>query len=82
MTEALSKILSHGFEQLGLNRIYAFVSIDNNRSNHLLEKLGFTLEGVVREKHFFRGKYYDHNLFSLLKSEAPNKVRGGKAAIV
>jgi len=70
MTEALSAMLPFGFEQLGLNRIYAFVFVHNDPSNNLLEKLGFTLEGIVREKHLFRGKYYDHNLYSLLKRES------------
>lgn len=78
MTEALLKMLSYGFEQLGLNRIYAFVYVDNHRSNHLLEAAGFTLEGVVREKHYYRGNYYDHNLFSLLKSEAALDKHGRK----
>lgn len=70
MTEALSTMLSFGFEQLDLNRIYAFVFVNNPGSNSLLKKLGFTLEGVVRDKHLFRGKYYDHNLYSLLKRES------------
>jgi len=74
MREALTAILSFGFEILALNRIYAFVSVHNAASNHLLETLGFSLEGVVREKHYYKGKYYDHNLYSLLKSETPDKV--------
>ncbi|MBI9050119.1 MAG: GNAT family N-acetyltransferase [Anaerolineaceae bacterium] len=68
MSEALTEMLSYGFGNLGLNRIYAFVFVNNAASNHLLEKLGFSLEGVVREKHYYKGKYYDHNLYSLLKS--------------
>jgi len=50
MFEALTKMLTFGLENLGLNRIYAYVYISNVRSNMLLEKLGFKLEGVIRDK--------------------------------
>ena len=74
MSEALRAMLAFGFSHLGLNRTYAYVYVSNVRSNRLLEKLGFTLEGVIRDKHLFRGKYYDHNLFSLLQREAANYI--------
>ena len=73
MSEALTEMLSYGFEHLGLNRIYAFVFVNNAASNRLLERLGFSLEGVIREKHYYRGKYYDHNLHSLLRSDWPGR---------
>jgi [ribosomal protein S5]-alanine N-acetyltransferase len=69
MTEALKKMLHYGYEVYSLNRIYACVYIVNIASNKLLEKLGFKHEGVIRDKHFFRGNYYDHNLYSLLRGE-------------
>ncbi|MFC1550066.1 GNAT family N-acetyltransferase [Candidatus Neomarinimicrobiota bacterium] len=69
MSEALREMLNYGYDVLKLNRIFASVFILNIRSNKLLEKLGFRLEGIIRDKHLFRGKYYDHNLFSLLRKE-------------
>ncbi len=69
MTEALTSILNHGFQNLGLNRVQAFVSIENESSSKLLLKLGFKNEGIIREKHLYRGEYYDHFCFSLLKRE-------------
>lgn len=69
MTEALTSIIQNGFNNMALNRIQAFVYTDNKRSNMLLEKLGFVNEGVIREKHLFRGKYYDHYCYSLLKND-------------
>ncbi|WP_274310283.1 GNAT family protein [Solibacillus daqui] len=32
-------------------------------------------EGVYRDKHLFRGKYYDHYSFSLLKRDW-NQIKG------
>jgi len=69
MTEAMKVVLDNGFQNMGLNRVQAFVYIENGKSCNLLKKLGFRNEGTVREKHLYRGKYYDHFCFSLLKRE-------------
>ncbi|MDR0897806.1 MAG: GNAT family N-acetyltransferase [Oscillospiraceae bacterium] len=69
MTEALQAILKVGFEKMGLNRIQGFVHVQNEKSISLLLKLGFKQEGIIRDKHFFRGNFYDHYCFSLLKRE-------------
>jgi ribosomal-protein-alanine N-acetyltransferase len=69
MPEALRAIFAFGFETMELNRIHAYTSVDNAQSVRLLQKMGFTNEGVVREKHCFRGAFYDHFCFSLLARE-------------
>jgi ribosomal-protein-alanine N-acetyltransferase len=69
MTEAMKTVLNHGFRNLNLNRVQAFVYVENDKSCNLLKRLGFKSEGVIREKHLYRGKYYDHFCFSLLKEE-------------
>ncbi|MCP4178315.1 MAG: GNAT family N-acetyltransferase [bacterium] len=72
MTEAMNVVINYGFKNYNLNRIHACVAVENTGSNRLLEKSGFHLEGIIRDKHFFRGNYYDHNLFSLLKKDKSN----------
>lgn len=52
MTEALERIISFGFEQMNLNKIQALITIDNQRSFALIERLGFCREGVLREHNF------------------------------
>jgi [ribosomal protein S5]-alanine N-acetyltransferase len=69
MAEALRAALGNGFEVTGLNRVQAFISTDNARSLAAVERLGFTREGVIRDKHLFRGRYYDHACYSLLRRE-------------
>jgi ribosomal-protein-alanine N-acetyltransferase len=71
MAEALRSMLAFGFDVLQLNRVYAYVYPKNQRSVQLLAGIGFSHEGVIREKHLFRGKYYDHSLYSLLRKEHP-----------
>lgn len=69
MTEALKIAIDVAFNNMHVNRIQAFVYIENVSSYKLLEKKKFIREGIIREKHFFRGKYYDHYCYSLLKRD-------------
>jgi len=69
MTEVLHTVIAHGFNHMNLNRIEALVSVDNASSIHLLEKLGFQGEGVLRDYFCLDGRFYDHGLFALLKGD-------------
>lgn len=67
-TEAASKVISYGFNELGLKRIGAIVFLENKTSNQLLKKLGFEKEGVLKNYMYQNGVPYDTNIYSLLKS--------------
>lgn len=69
IAEALSAVLTYGFTELGLHRIEANPLADNTPSRSLLLKLGFTYEGNLRQRHFFRGHFEDQLYFGLLKEE-------------
>ncbi|MBS4190560.1 GNAT family N-acetyltransferase [Bacillus sp. FJAT-49705] len=66
-SEAVSKVLSYGFEDMDLTRIGAVVFIENEASNNLLTKMGFEKEGVLRKYMYQNGIAYDTNVYSLLK---------------
>jgi ribosomal-protein-alanine N-acetyltransferase len=69
MTEAMSAILTYGFDVLGLHRVEAIIDLANERSKGLLLKLGFTYEGNLRQRYFFRGRFEDEHYFGLLRHE-------------
>lgn len=46
--ESAAAVLAYGRNVLGLKRIVAITSPDNERSVHLLEKLGFTFEKMIQ----------------------------------
>ncbi|MBD2022503.1 GNAT family N-acetyltransferase [Leptolyngbya sp. FACHB-36] len=69
MREALQPMLAYGFGVLNLNRIEAFVMLDNQRSSHLLSRLGFVEEGILREYGFWKHCFWDLRCFSLLKRD-------------
>jgi RimJ/RimL family protein N-acetyltransferase len=66
MGRALRLVVSWGFAELGLVRIQAFASPENPRSIALLERLGFTREGLLRS---YRGAGEDRVAFSVLPGE-------------
>ncbi|MDQ0256345.1 ribosomal-protein-alanine N-acetyltransferase [Evansella vedderi] len=68
-SEAISKVLSYGFEVMGLTRIGAVVFLENAASNQLLTKKGFQKEGVLRDYIYQNGKPYDTYVYSLLKNK-------------
>jgi ribosomal-protein-alanine N-acetyltransferase len=68
-TEALKAILSYGLTSLGLNRTTAQVHTENNASRHVLNKLGFTVEGTLREHEYIYGQFADVYTLGLLKRE-------------
>lgn len=69
MTEAMSAILTYGFTDMGLHRVEAIIDIANEQSKGLLLKLGFTYEGNLRQRFYFRELYEDEHFFGLLKDE-------------
>ena len=69
MAEAMSCILTYAFDELGLHRIEAVVDDLNERSKRLLRKLGFTHEGTLRQRFFFRDRFWDEHYFGLLNTE-------------
>lgn len=71
MKEALTAILRYGFGEADYNRIEAFVNMGNDRSTGILTRLGFRLDGVLREYEFSRGRFIDQYCYSLLKREYP-----------
>lgn len=69
-TEAAQVIIRFGFEKMELNRIDADTIEDNHESRRLLEKLGFTCEGIRREYSLEDdGKYHGSTINGLLRSE-------------
>lgn len=69
MTEAMKSILEYGFHQMQLNRVEAFIGTKNTASKKLVEKFGFTKEGVHRSHYLKDDVMEDSVVYSLLKTE-------------
>jgi RimJ/RimL family protein N-acetyltransferase len=61
-------LAEHAFS-LGVERVAAYVNVGNIASERVLERAGFTREGVVRSMPVPDGRRIDKTLFSLLPGE-------------
>lgn len=74
MSEALSAALEFIFKNCGINRIEAYVEPQNDFSQKLLEKLGFTKEGTLRQYERCRGELIDICIYGLLRSDYTSRT--------
>ena len=66
-TEAVRAVVRFGHERVELNRIEAVVMLDNHASARVLQKAGFVEEGVLRAFGYWKGRYHDLRMFSVLR---------------
>jgi [ribosomal protein S5]-alanine N-acetyltransferase len=72
-TEAAREMLRHGFEDIGLHRIFASHFKGNSASGRVLTKLGMRYEGSQREHVSKWGQFIDSELYGILRSEWKNQ---------
>lgn len=68
-TEAVRVLVEFGIDELKLHRIWSWCIADNTASSRIMEKLGMRREGVLRDKHYFKGRYWDEFVYGMLASE-------------
>jgi RimJ/RimL family protein N-acetyltransferase len=68
-TEAAHAVVDFGFHHFGVHRIWADLVADNIGSAHVLEKLGMRLEGRLRDKAYFKGRWWDELIYAILAEE-------------
>lgn len=68
-TEAARALLTWAYDTLDLNRVQAEADTRNVASGRVLEKLGFVLEGTLREDCIVDGDVSDSWVYGLLRRE-------------
>ena len=66
MQEAIKAVIEYGFKQMRLHSIMANINPGNIASAALLEKTNFVREAYFKEDYYFRGKFLDSAIYSLL----------------
>ena len=69
MLEALTTLIGHAFGPMKLRRLEADVDPRNVNSMRILDKLGFTQEGLLRERWNVNGEIQDTAFLGLLARE-------------
>ena len=68
-TAAVAAMIDKAFNESSLRKLIAYVHDQNVASCRVLEKLGFTREGLLREHYIINGRVENEILFGLLKHE-------------
>ncbi|CAM4197997.1 GNAT family protein [Vreelandella rituensis] len=70
--DAKKILTNYSFSELFLNKLYAYQADFNERSLKANKKLGWKLEGVLRDDILLGGKLHDRHVHSILQSEWDN----------
>ena len=68
-TEALKAVVQYVFKHFKINRLVAFTNGNNYRSEALLQRVGMTKDGCMRETRLAHGVYSDELVYSMLRRE-------------
>jgi ribosomal-protein-alanine N-acetyltransferase len=71
---AVALVCDHAFGAVGLHRLQADIRPENGPSQRLVQRLGFTQEGLLRRYLDIDGDWRDHLTFSLLAEDVSSSV--------
>jgi ribosomal-protein-serine acetyltransferase len=69
VTSACRAFIDHAFDEWQLHRVEIHCATGNQKSCAIPERLGFQLEGVLRDAQLVNEKYYDIKVYSMLAGE-------------
>ena len=76
-TEAATALLTFGFQELGMHRIWAWCIAENIASAHVLTKIGMRQEGRLQEKEWMKDRWWDTLLYAILEHEWQTRLSPG-----
>jgi RimJ/RimL family protein N-acetyltransferase len=68
-TEVLRLLTRWAFDELGAQRVYLIIDVENPASARVAERCGYRLEGVMRSIHLKQARRVDAGLWSRLPSD-------------
>lgn len=69
MTRAVKGIIDIAFHEYKLEKVEIRAAVENKKSRHIAERLGFMLEGTIRNAEWLYDHYVDHAVYGLLANE-------------
>jgi len=69
MTEVVGAILPFAFDDLGMNRVYAFHMVRNPATGRVLQKNGFRQEGLLRQRVWKWDRFENVAIWAILKGD-------------
>ncbi len=65
----MKEMLIWGFNELGLNKIWLRVEVDNEKAIKSYIRMGYVEEGILRQDRLRNGEFVDRVRMSILKQE-------------
>lgn len=72
ITKSCKALIEYAFDKLGMTKIQIHVATENIPSQKVCERLGFHLEGTIKNSENLHGVIVDHNIYGLMKVDHPN----------
>lgn len=67
--EACRLLFDYGFQELGMQKIWTEIYSFDEKKLTLYKKLGFSVDGELRNQYFYEGKWWNSYMLSLLTEE-------------
>lgn len=67
--QALRKGLDYAFRILNMHKVYLIVDVTNKAAVHIYKKLGFSIEGTMKDHFYTYGEYQNAYFMGILKDE-------------
>ena len=67
--EACKLLFDYGFKELGMQKIWTEIYCFDEKKLELYKKLGFSIDGKLRNQYFYEGKWWNSYMLSLLTEE-------------
>ena len=80
-TAAIELILNYAFETVGLNKVWLIVHANNQRALRTYQRVGFSLEGMLRDGFLFRGEFVDANYMGMLRADYVRRVQSSSHSV-
>jgi ribosomal-protein-serine acetyltransferase len=75
VTDCCRAMITHLFIDHGLNRVEIHCAVSNSKSAAVPRRLGFQLEGTLRDANLAGGRFHDLYVFGMLKKDWPCETR-------
>jgi len=69
MTTAVRALTQHLLQELKLHRVVIRAAVGNKKSKAVPERLGFTMEGILRDEEYLYDHFVDLQVYSMLAQE-------------
>ncbi|TFE00488.1 GNAT family N-acetyltransferase [Jeotgalibacillus salarius] len=74
MTRVAKGLTDYAFDELNMNKVDIRAAVENHKSRGVPERLGFKLEGTLRQTEWLYDHYVDSAVYGMLSSEWKDKV--------